>query len=111
MVSALGVIKTTKGGWSDVETTYNILTLRERWGLAADCEDHGLVNSGRTAKPMMGRNSADLTCCFSHDSVPRMMPGSVESVRASRPPPFFFMLCQLMLSMHCIAFLGVSRSQ
>lgn len=47
----------------------------------------------QTAKPMMGRNSADLTCCFSHDSVPRTMPGSVESVRASRPPPFFFMLC------------------
>ena len=48
MVSALGVIKTTKGRWSDVETTYNILMLRERWGMAADCEDHGLVNSGRT---------------------------------------------------------------
>ena len=37
----------------------------------------------------LGRNSAELTCSFSHDSVPRIISGSVESMRASRSLPFF----------------------
>ena len=53
-----------------------------------------------TSKPRkLGRNSAELTCSFSHDWVPRIMSWSVASMRASRSLPFFFTLWQLMFSM------------
>ena len=48
-VRALGVSETiNKTAKSNVQTIYMMLIFMERWGLAAGCEDCGLVDSGGT---------------------------------------------------------------